>query len=222
MIRKETQFPIPGLDADLLAPLSTDLDTVGVDSGSPIAAEHISQIGPDVNLSSSLAGEAEGTRPEDDTPDPGRFFDLDYAPVLRRHILRIVDRDGPVTLHGLARAVAQEHGWHRTGRRIQAQVQKNLWTVERHPEFETVFVWAPGRHSDRVPFRGLDGRSIREISRTEIGSVIDAHARDLAKEEDPILALSRLLGISRLSKDARAYLSDCARWRAQNVAAESC
>ena len=222
VIKKETQLPIPALDGDLLASVSTDMDRDGDDSGSPIAAEHISQIGHDVNLSSSLAGEAEGTRPEDDTPDPGRFFDLDYAPVLRRLIHRIVDHEGPITLHGLARRVAQEHGWQRTGRRIQAQVQKNLWTVERHPEFETVFVWAPGGHSDRVPFRGLNGRSVREISRTEIGSVIDTHARDLAKEEDPILALSRLLGISRLSKDTRGYLSDCARWRAQNVAAESC
>ena len=30
--------------------------------------------------------------------------------------------------------------------------------------------------------------------------------------------LSRLLGIARLSKDARAYLSDCARWREENAA----
>ena len=215
--QKKTQLPIPGLDGDLLASLSTDLEKDGDDSDSPIAGAHISQIGPDPNLSSSLPGEVEGTRQEDDTPDPGRFFDSDYAPVLRRLIHRIVDDEGPITLRGLARRVAQEHGWQRTGRRIQAQVQKNLRSVEKHPEFESVFVWARGSHSDRVPFRGLNGRSIRDISRTEIGSVIDAYARDLANEEDPILALSRLLGISRLSKHARAYLSNCAKWRAENA-----
>ena len=220
-IQKETQSPIPDLDTDLVESLSTDLDTDVDDSGSPIATERISQIGPDVNLSSSLAGEAEGTRPEGDTPDPDRFFDLDYSPVLRRIIHRIVDHEGPITLHGLARRVAQEHGWQRTGRRIQAQVQKNLRSVKSHPEFETVFVWPPGRHSNRVPFRGLDGRSIRDISRTEIGSVIDAHALDLANEDDPILALSRLLGVSRLRKDTRAYLSDCAKWRAENAVEET-
>ncbi len=219
---KDSQLPMPGLDGDLLAALSTDLETGGDDSGSPIAAAPISQMGPGANLSSTLAGEAEGTRQEDVSPDPDRFFDLDYAPVLRRLIHRIVDHEGPVTLHGLARRVAQEHGWQRTGRRIQAQVQKNLRSVERHSEFETVFVWTPGSHSDRVPFRGLNGRPIREISRTEIGSVIDAHARDLADEKDPILPLSRLLGIARLSKDARAYLSDCARWTEKNAAEETC
>ena len=78
------------------------------------------------------------------------------------------------------------------------------------------FVWAPGTHADRVPFRGMDDRSIRDVSRAEIASVIDAHSARLAEAEDPTLFLSRLLGISRLSKDARAYLTECARWRGQN------
>ena len=94
-------------------------------------------------------------------------------------------------MQGLARRVAQEHGWKRTGRRIQKRIQEHLSQVECRSEFEKVFVWAAGSHSDRVPFSGLSGRHIREVSRTEISSVIDAHAHDLANEEDPILALSR-------------------------------
>ena len=136
---------------------------------------------------------------------------------MRRLIRRIVGREGPITLHGLVRRVAQEHGWQRAGRRIQARVRKNLGLVECHSEFETVFVWESGSHSPRVPFRGLNGRPIREISRTEIGSVIDVHAHDLANEDDPILTLSRLLGVARLSKDARVYLSDCTRWREESA-----
>ena len=122
-------------------------------------------------------------------------------------------------MRGLARRVAQEHGWQRTGRRIQEQVQTNLSSMERHSEFGTVFVWTPGNYADRVPFRGLNGRQIRDVSRTEIASLIDTNARALASAEDPILVLSRLLGIARLSKDARAYLSECARWREENSAA---
>ncbi len=194
----------------------------GADSGPPMAAAPISQFGRDVSLSSTPGGEAESMGQADDGFDTDRFFDLDYAPVLRRLIRRIVDREGPITLPRLARRVAQEHGWHRTGRRIQAHVQKNLGSVARHREFGAVFVWAPGSHADRVPFRGLNGRPIREISRTEIGSVLDAHAPDLANEEDPILALSRLLGIQRLSKDARAYLSDCVQWREKHRAGNPC
>ncbi len=151
--------------------------------------------------------------PDDIVFDPDRFFDVDYTPVLHQIILTIVESEGPIRLEGLARKVAQQHGWQRTGRRIQERVRKNLRTVESHSEFGTTFVWVPGTHANRVPFRGLNGRNIREVSRTEIASVIDVHRRDLAIAEDPTLTLSRCLGIARLSKDARAYLSDCIRWR---------
>lgn len=181
----------------------------------PIAAT--SQLGLGVEeFGSPSAREVASARPEDVLSDPDRFFDFEYAPVLRRLIHRIVGREGPITLHGLVRRVAQEHGWQRAGRRIQARVRTNLGLVECHTEFETVFVWESGSHSPRVPFRGLNGRAIREISRTEISSVIDTHADDLANEDDPILTLSRLLGIARLSKDARDYLSNVTRWREES------
>ena len=198
--------------------LSTDAESGSGDGALPIAAAPISQTEPSAGLSSPSAGEAASALQPDVIADPDRFFDIEYTPVLRRLISRIVDREGPITLHRLARRVAQRHGWQRTGKRIQARVEKNLWPAEGHSEFKTVFVWAPGSLSDRVPFRGLNGRAIREVSRAEIRSVIDAHSYDLANEEDPILALSRLLGIARLSKDARAYLSDCARWRREDTA----
>ena len=121
-------------------------------------------------------------------------------------------------LQTLARRVAQVLGWQRTGRRIQEQVHRNLGQAERHTEFDTIFVWAPVSHADRVPFRKLGDRALRDVSRAEVASVIDAHTEQLAESEDPILMLSRLLGIARLSKDARAYLSDCARWREENAA----
>ena len=205
-----------GLNGTSDATLPTNSPSDGGDGASLNAAASVSQTGSHVDPSSPTAREVATTHQEEVTADPERFFDLEYAPILRRLIHRIVERERLVTLHGLARRIAQEHGWQRTGRRIQAHVQKNLWSVERHSEFETVFIWAPGTYSNRVPFRGLNGRQIREVSRTEIASVIDAHAHDLANEEDPILALSRLLGVVRLSKDARAYLSDCVRWREEN------
>lgn len=40
-------------------------------------------------------------------------------------------------------------------------------------------------------------------------------------DEVPLLVLSRLLGISRLSKDARAYLTDCARWQVTSAEPET-
>ena len=195
----------------------TTLESSGGDGTVPIVAVPISQAGPRAAPGSPYAGEVAVGHQDDITADPDRFFDSDYALTLRRLIHRIVEREGPITLHGLAHRVAQEHGWQRTGKRIQAQVQKNLSMVECHSESETVFVWVLGSHSARVPFRGLNGRRIRDVSRTEIASVIDANVRPLANAEDPILGLSRLLGIGRLTKDARAYLSECARWREENA-----
>ena len=149
--------------------------------------------------------------------DPDRFFAADYSSALRGLILRVVETEGPLTLHRLAQRVAQEHGWQRTGKRIQERVDQHLGAVECHPEFDTTFVWAPGTHAQRVPFRGAEARSIRDVSRAEIASVIDDHAGNLAGAQDPILALSRLLDISRLSKGARAYLEECVRWGEQET-----
>ena len=150
--------------------------------------------------------------------DPDRFFDDDYVEVLREIIGEIVEHEGPMTLRALAQRVAHQHGWQRTGRRIQERVHVNLGSVEYHSEFGIIFVWAPGSHADRVPYQGLRERAIRSVSRTEIASVIDHHFRELSEADDFVLALSRRLGIARLSQDARAYLKECARWRGHGVA----
>ena len=216
--QEELPPQIADLDEVSGAVLSTDSESSSGDRAKPIAAAPIPQTGPSAAPGSPSAGKIAGAHQDDVTADPDRFFDSDYAPVLRQLVHRIVEREGPVTVHGLARRIAQEHGWQRTGRRIKEQAQRNLSSVERHSEFGTVFVWAPGSHSGRVPFRGLNSRQVRDVSRTEIASVIDVNARALANAEDSILVLSRLLGIARLSKDARAYLSDCARWRQESAA----
>ncbi|WP_138468940.1 DUF3320 domain-containing protein [Poseidonocella sp. HB161398] len=146
-------------------------------------------------------------------PDPERFYDPDYGPELEALIAEIVRDEGPLPLTLLGRRVAAAHGWQRTGRRIAERVRNALGQVELHPEEDTEFVWELGRHAIRVPFRpGLD-RALREISRSEIAGLCDAHAAELDAEEDPPLLLARLAGISRLSSDARSYLEACLAWR---------
>ena len=182
------------------------------------ADEPVQQTRLDAGARSPSSPEVASQPPESIVADPERFFDYVYTLPLRQMILGIVETEGPMTLHRLARRVAQEHGWQRTGKRIQERVEKNLGRVEHHPEFGTTFVWAPRSHAERVAFRGLADRAIREVSRAEIASVIDVHATNLAQAEDSILVLSRLLGISRLSKDARTYLTECARWQVKSAA----
>ena len=76
-----------------------------------------------------------------------------------------------------------------------------------------VFLWPEGGARDRVPFRGLGERSLRDVSRTEIAELIDRNADRNAVAPDPELELARLAGITRLSKDAREYLAACRAWR---------
>ena len=208
MAHSETRYRPPG---------TVDPEADRDEGSLPDADESVRQVVFDADGGSPSSREEDSQPMESIVADPARFFDYVYTLPLRRMIQSIVEREGPMTLHRLARRVAQEHGWQQAGRRIQERVQKNLGRVERHLELEVAFVWAPGSHADRVAFRGLNERPIREVSRAEIASVIDAHSHELARAEDPIFALSRFLGISRLSKDARAYLSDCASWREQGA-----
>ncbi|MBE9640669.1 DUF3320 domain-containing protein [Salipiger pacificus] len=147
------------------------------------------------------------------SPDPERFYDADYIPVLARLIAGVVEREGPMPIALLGKRVSGMHGWQRTGRRISEQVSRALGLVELHSENGVDFLWAVGTKADRVGFRsGLD-RSIRDISRTEIAELYDRHAAELSRSEDPVLDLARHAGIARLSADARSYLSDCVGWR---------
>ena len=149
---------------------------------------------------------------ETEAPDATRFFESDYLPRLREIVYTIVTQQGPLTVARLCREVARAHGWKRTGRRIKQQVRKAMNGMVTRDEFEETFVWNPNEISDRVPFRGLRGRPISEVSRTEIASALDELGNDLHVSDDPILELARKLGISRLSSHARAYLDKCIEW----------
>lgn len=145
--------------------------------------------------------------------DLERFFDDDYTPVLRRMLADLIAQDGPIALNSLAKTVAQRHGWQRTGARIATRVEEQLGAVDIRAEFGNRFIWEAGSYADRIPFRGLASRSIRDVSRTEIATVIDSNLKTFAATDDPTMALARQLGIARLSQDARDYLEKCWGWR---------
>lgn len=155
---------------------------------------------------------APGNQADSEALDPERFFEADYTEVIEQLVSRIVANEGPITVARLAREVTHKHGWQRTGRRIAARVEACLRDVEHHDEFGVPFLWAKGSHRARVDFRGLEDRAIRDVSRTEIASVIDQHTATLQRAEDPVLELARKLEITRLSKDARRYLEECSGW----------
>lgn len=155
----------------------------------------------------------EASGPETVQPDAARFFEADYTPVLAALIQKLAQDEGPLTEAALARRVSQLHGWQRTGGRIQARVAEMHHLLDIAEETEVRFFWPKAGVANRKPFQGLGGRGIREVSRTEIAWMEDQQAERIAAAEDPVLELSRLLGIARLSQDARAYIETCRAWR---------
>ena len=151
---------------------------------------------------------------ESDAPkaDPGRFFDLGYLGVLRQIVQEILVEQAPMPLRNLGREVANRHGWQRTGRRIMDRVENALGAADLHDEFGTPFVWLPGTYQDRIPYRGLEHRAIRDVSRSEVATVLDDIGTDLTASEDPAGDLARHLGMSRVTSSARQQIEYIMRW----------
>ncbi|WP_340110320.1 DUF3320 domain-containing protein [Pikeienuella sp. HZG-20] len=152
--------------------------------------------------------------------NPARFYETAYLPILRDLATDIASQQGPLPLQRLAREVAHRHGWQRTGQRILSQVERALDVVERREEFHQVFIWPKQGYRNRVAFRGLGTRSILDISRTEIASALDALGPNSVRDEAEMQRARDVLGISRLSQSARAYILQCDQWRLLNSPGE--
>ncbi|WP_035025616.1 DUF3320 domain-containing protein [Gemmobacter nectariphilus] len=173
--------------------------------------------GPDHSAAAAPASVATGPT----TPDADRFFEDSYTSELLALMKTVIASEGPMTEASLARRISQLHGWQRTGARIQARVAALQGAFDTTEEAENRFLWASGTVRDRVPFRGMNDRAIREISRAEIADLVDRNLAKISAAEDPDLELARLAGIARLSKDAREYLGSCRAWRDALAASRS-
>lgn len=141
----------------------------------------------------------------DSTPDPERFHEPEYTPTLQQIVSRVVQREGPIRDDLLARVVCREHGWQRAGRRIRERILACLGDNEVHASGDRAFIWAPGTYAPRIEFRhGLE-RGLWEVPSEEIFGLIAAHP-ELAGHEDASRELARLMGISRMTDEARGFL----------------
>ncbi|WP_341485681.1 DUF3320 domain-containing protein [Thioclava sp. GXIMD4215] len=163
--------------------------------------------------SGAQAGIVEPNDATEIIPDPSRFYDADYIPILEKMIAEIVGQEGPMPVALLGKRVSGRHGWQRTGRRISEQVSAALGHVEIYREGDVDFLWVSGTKTDRLAFRAGTDRAIRDISRAEIAELYERHATELSQSEDPVLDLARHAGIARLSADARSYLLTCLEWQ---------
>ncbi|MBD3625919.1 MAG: DUF3320 domain-containing protein, partial [Rhodobacteraceae bacterium] len=224
-VEKETTDTAPlALPAPSIEGAATDASETSAHDDTFEPTSQTPDLEAPIERHAALYAEAPSARtlPESDAsepqPDPEAFYEASYLPTLERIVAGTIEADGPLPMSRLARSVAQLHGWQRTGHRIAARVETALGSAERHEDLGCVFVWQSGTYATRIPPRPLGDRSIRDVPPAEIASTIDQHERGLALAEDPTLDLARLLGIGRLSKDAREYLTACMEWRAQQNA----
>ena len=140
--------------------------------------------------------------------DPEQFFRPTYTPVLESLVTGIVKSESPILADSLVRTVANKHGWKRAIRRIRERVFACLGNVEVKNEGDRRFLWWPGTFAESVPYRGRQGRDLRDISQSEIAGLIDKNPECL-HAEDPVRELANLLEVSRLTGVTRNYLHEC-------------
>jgi hypothetical protein len=151
--------------------------------------------------------------------DANCFFYDSYLSTLRVIVDDLVDTFAPITLLRLGRKIALLHGWQRTGNRIQTRVEEAIQEQDIHDEFGKAFVWPSNGYRSRCEFLGLEERSLLEVSRTEIATVLDRVGCNLSDIDDPVRDLARHLGINRLSKSNREYLVRIMKWYAEDDSA---
>ncbi|MBU2957820.1 DUF3320 domain-containing protein [Paracoccus sp. C2R09] len=122
------------------------------------------------------------------TPDPERFFEAGYQPVLTRIIADILAEEAPIALDRLAARIATAHGWPRAGDRIQDRVRSAMEPAHLHREGRAEFLW-PGERATRLPFREGTDRHADQIPLAEYATLLDGHP-----DADPQL-LARLAGL---------------------------
>ena len=156
-----------------------------------------------------VGGDYRTTRFEDmPVIDPVRFQEVDYSPVLRDMILRIVAAEAPIRDTALIERIARAHGFKRSGRLIRERVMAIVRGLA-HVETEAAgaaFVWADATRpmeKARYPRQSTDIRAIEDIALPELALAI----RGCAGVEDMLAEAARRFGIRRISGAARERLA---------------
>jgi len=143
--------------------------------------------------------------------DAGVFFDKEYDPHLLKMIEHVVRVEGPVLDEVLARRIARQHGWVRTGARIQERVVSLAsMHYESGPEDVGTFFWPKDSLATeairfRRPAEGL-ARSVDEISLPELRALAFEMRAAGHDQETGIQAMAREIGLRKLSAISRARL----------------
>jgi very-short-patch-repair endonuclease len=197
-VEKGDDEPLSEGDAVELASASADNDD-GAGSSRPSALTE-----PTLTVAASF--------PTSGKLSADRFYDKDYAPVLNSFCCEIIDGIGPITFKHLSEKVARAHDFKRTGQQIKGV----LWEIvakaresSRTPDGHTL-IWPEGVSTQRsLSYRGLavkgHSRDWVDVPYPEKIGAAQAVLSGTGKET-AVVALSNLIGVSRLTEKMKAEL----------------
>jgi very-short-patch-repair endonuclease len=210
----QTLAPVEGF-ADAAVPLVTEAvdedeeflvrKLLGEDAPSPAQAADATPEAP-APVSVSAIRQKVASTLASGAPDPERFQEPSYTPVLKRLIEEIVAEEGPIHIDRLARAIARLHGWQRTGEVIRTRVLKCVPRDRITTEAHGKFVWGEGQISEEIPFRSWLDLPVKERPGAEIIGAIRRKRAQLIAADDPTMELARIIGVARLAVDTRSRL----------------
>ncbi len=140
--------------------------------------------------------------------NPEAFFDA----TLNTMIAYVINTEGPVREDVLAKRIARAHGWARTGKRIRDRVY--LLAEAQYPsttEEVGEFFWPEESDTSEWPaFRYSENssRPVDEIAMQELRALAKSVALKSESVDDRVTAMVWMIGIRRVTEDAKARFMD--------------
>lgn len=143
-----------------------------------------------------------------------RFYDSSYDGDLKQMAMEVLKHESPIRDDVLAKQIARAHGFARTGANIRNRILDLLDGVAATDESTGRFLWSSNIPQQVIEFRPAktddDRRSVDEISIAELLGLVDQQ-KELLAEDDPAVALARVIGLARLSQSARDRIEEAIR-----------
>jgi hypothetical protein len=140
-------------------------------------------------------------------PDPSRFYDREYEPVLRSMIESAVGREAPIHEDVLVDRIARAHGFQRSGDRIQKAISRVL--SRKYPkthEDGRAVIWAENSPECRlVSYRECrpEVRSHADTPIAELASLALPFIRVRLGDEDILYRMANHFQLGRLREPTR-------------------
>lgn len=149
------------------------------------------------------------------TPEPLKFYDTAYRPVLQRMTAEVISCEGPIMENVLVQRIARAHGFQRSGPRIQEIVQGVIEKKFRQSrEGDRTIYWPEGADNAGFwPLRGPDQepRSVTDIPLAELASRTSEFLRETEEVDEVVARMAQELGLGRIRQPTRARLMDAIR-----------